>query len=183
MFYFSEEIICKDVWSKKIKDEFLSKLNEKLNLIEINQIKSDLFGKHGLVSSQFKKIGAIAENERKKFASDLNLIKDELQDLIDYKIDQIQKAEIETFTFLPLVSLVLFCLLIILILVTLTLNIFSMLVFKFFLFALDGTLKTILFCSDKLVDFSVTSGEIILSYRCIIFIVSISFLVLLLNFL
>ena len=79
---------------KKIKDEFLSKLNEKLNLIEINQIKSDLFGKHGLVSSQFKKIGTIAESERKKFASDLNLIKDELQNLIDLKIKKIQNDEI-----------------------------------------------------------------------------------------
>ena len=31
---------------------------------------------------------------------------------------------------------------------------------------IDGkTLKTILFCSDKLVDFSVTNGDIILSYK------------------
>ena len=57
---------------KKIKDEFISKLKSKLNLSEINQIKSDLFGKNGLVSSQFKKIGTIADSERKKFASDLN---------------------------------------------------------------------------------------------------------------
>ena len=50
---------------KKLKEEFLSKLNKKLDLSEINQIKSDLFGKNGLVSSQFKKIGTIAESERK----------------------------------------------------------------------------------------------------------------------
>ena len=79
---------------KKIKDEFLPKLKGKLNLIEINEIKSNLFGKNGLISSQFKKIGSIAENERKKFASDLNNIKDELQDLIDNKINEIQNAEI-----------------------------------------------------------------------------------------
>ena len=79
---------------KKIKNEFLSKLKEKLNLTELNKIKSDLFGKNGLISSQFKKIGSIAENERKKFASDLNNIKDELQDLIDNKINEIQNAEI-----------------------------------------------------------------------------------------
>ena len=79
---------------KKIKDEFLIKLKGKLNLSEINQIKSDLFGKNGLVSSQFKKIGSIAETERKKFASDLNIIKDELQNLIDLKINEIQNAEI-----------------------------------------------------------------------------------------
>ena len=75
---------------KKIKDEFLLKLNEKLNLSEINEIKSNLFGKSGLISSQFKKIGSIAESERKKFASDLNIIKDELQNLIDNKINEIQ---------------------------------------------------------------------------------------------
>ncbi len=79
---------------KKIKDEFLLKLRNKLNLSEINQIKSDLFGKNGLVSSQFKKIGSLAETERKQFASDLNIIKDELQDLINSKINDIENAEI-----------------------------------------------------------------------------------------
>lgn len=79
---------------KKIKEEFLLKLKKKLNLLEINQIKSDLFGKNGLVSSQFKKIGTLAESERKKFASDLNIIKDELQSLINSKMDEIQSAEI-----------------------------------------------------------------------------------------
>ena len=79
---------------KKLKEEFLSKLNNKLNLSEINQIKSDLFGKNGLVSSQFKKIGTIAESERKKFASDLNIIKDEFQNLINQKINEIENTEI-----------------------------------------------------------------------------------------
>ena len=79
---------------KKIKDEFLTKLKGKLNLSEINEIKSNLFGKNGLISSQFKKIGSIAENEKKKFASDLNVIKDELQDLINYKIKEIKDTEI-----------------------------------------------------------------------------------------
>ena len=79
---------------KKIRDEFILKLRGKLDLTEINQIKSDLFGKNGLVSSQFKKIGTIVESERKKFASDLNVIKDELQNLINLKIDEVENAEI-----------------------------------------------------------------------------------------
>ena len=79
---------------KKIKDELLLKLKSKLNLSEVNQMKSDLFGKNGLVSSQFKKIGTIAETERKKFASELNVIKDELQDLINLKINEIENEEI-----------------------------------------------------------------------------------------
>ena len=47
-----------------------------------------------MVSSQFKKIGTIDVSERKKFASDLNIIKDELHDLINFKINEIEKANI-----------------------------------------------------------------------------------------
>ena len=79
---------------KKLKEEFLSKLKLKLDLSEINQIKSELFGKNGLISLQFKKIGTLAESERKKFASDLNVVKDELQDLINLKINEVENAEI-----------------------------------------------------------------------------------------
>ena len=79
---------------KKIKDDFLLKLEKKLSLSEINEIKTDLFGKNGLISSQFKKIGSISESEKKKFASELNLIKDELQDQINSKINEIQSEEI-----------------------------------------------------------------------------------------
>ena len=79
---------------KKIKDELLVKLKGKLNLSQINEIKTNLFGKNGLISSQFKRIGSINENERKKFASDLNIIKDELQKLIEVKINEIQNLEI-----------------------------------------------------------------------------------------
>ena len=79
---------------KKIKDDFLLKLEKKLSLSEINEIKTDLFGKNGLISSQFKKIGSISESEKKKFASELNLIKDELQNQINSKINEIQSEEI-----------------------------------------------------------------------------------------
>ena len=79
---------------KKIKDEFLLKLKKNLDLNQVNQIKTDLFGKNGLISSQFKQLGKVAEEERKKFASDLNSVKDELQNLITTKIDNIEINEI-----------------------------------------------------------------------------------------
>ncbi len=79
---------------KKLKEKFFSKLRGKLNLSEINQIKSDLFGKNGLISLEFKKIGTIPDSERKKFASDLNIVKDELQVLINSKIYEVENAEI-----------------------------------------------------------------------------------------
>jgi len=79
---------------KKIKDEYLSKLNSKIDINQVNQIKTELFGKNGLISSQFKNIGAVAEAERKNFAADLNSIKDELQYLINSKVNEIETAQI-----------------------------------------------------------------------------------------
>ena len=51
---------------KKIKDEFLLKLKKNLDLNQVNQIKTELFGKTGLISSQFKQLGKLAEEEKKK---------------------------------------------------------------------------------------------------------------------
>ena len=71
---------------KKIKEEFILKLKGNLELNQINEIKANLFGKNGLISSQFKKLGSIAESEKKIFAADLNTIKNDLQNLIVKKI-------------------------------------------------------------------------------------------------
>jgi len=79
---------------KKIKDEFLLKLKENLDLNQVNQIKTDLFGKNGLISSQFKQLGKVDEKKRKFFASDLNAAKDEIQNLITIKINNIEIDEI-----------------------------------------------------------------------------------------
>ncbi len=43
---------------KNIKEEYNTKLNSNLSLEEINQIKTELFGKNGLISSQFKNVGS-----------------------------------------------------------------------------------------------------------------------------
>ena len=79
---------------KNIKEKFITRLNENLNLDEINKIKSELFGKNGLISSHFKNISSISEIDRKKFASDLNQIKDELQNIITIKINEIESKKI-----------------------------------------------------------------------------------------
>jgi len=79
---------------KNIKEKYYTKLNSNLSLEEINQMKTELFGKNGLISSQFKNIGSIQETYRKKFASDLNQIKDDLQNLITNKINEIESKKI-----------------------------------------------------------------------------------------
>ena len=79
---------------KKIRDEYINRLNQDLDLNNINQIKTELFGKNGKISNEFKKIGSITENQRKKFASDLNIAKDELQNIISKKIQDFEIKEI-----------------------------------------------------------------------------------------
>ena len=81
---------------KKIKDEFINKLNTDLNIETVNQIKSDLFGKNGKISTSFKNLGSLPADERKKFASDLNFIKEELQEKINKKIQEIEIKEINS---------------------------------------------------------------------------------------
>ena len=79
---------------KNIHKEYISKLNETLNEEQVNQIKSELFGKNGLISSQFKKLGSLEENERKQSASELNKIKDELQNIITNLLKDIELKKI-----------------------------------------------------------------------------------------
>ena len=81
---------------KKIKEDCLIKLNQNLNLDNVNQIKTELFGKSGTISNEFKKLGQMQADERKKFASDLNFIKEELQEKINKKLQEIEINEINS---------------------------------------------------------------------------------------
>ena len=81
---------------KKIKDQYLDKLSEDLNLDNVNQIKTELFGKNGVISNSFKKLGSMPPEDKKKFASDLNFIKDQLQEKINNKINEIENKEINS---------------------------------------------------------------------------------------
>jgi phenylalanyl-tRNA synthetase alpha chain len=74
----------------------LNKLDSDLNIESVNQIKTELFGKNGKISNSFKTLGSLPNDERKKFASDLNSIKDELQDKIDSKLQEIETKEINS---------------------------------------------------------------------------------------
>ena len=81
---------------KKIKDEYLGKLSNDLTLESLNQIKNELFGKNGVISNLFKKLSSLPLDKKKKFAFDLNFIKDELQEKINNKLREIEIKEINS---------------------------------------------------------------------------------------
>ena len=80
----------------KIKEEYITKLNQDIDLNQVNQFKTELFGKNGKISNEFKKMGSIPDDVRKRFASDLNAIKDEIQNLISKKTQEIEKKTTKT---------------------------------------------------------------------------------------
>ena len=81
---------------KKIKDEYLDKLSGDLNIENVNKIKTELFGKNGTISNLFKKLGSMESSERKNFASNLNLAKEELQEKLNNKFQEIENKEINS---------------------------------------------------------------------------------------
>ena len=58
-----------------IKKEFEEKLKKVNSKNDLQNLKSEYFGKNGIVTSEFKKMGSLEENLRKDFAKKLNLIK------------------------------------------------------------------------------------------------------------
>ena len=80
----------------KIKEEYLNKLSKVSDLKQINQIKSELFGKSGKISNEFKKIGSLNSKEKKGVSSELNATKSELQNFIERKIKDIEINEINS---------------------------------------------------------------------------------------
>ncbi len=81
---------------KKIRDEYINKLNAELDIHGLNKIKTELFGKNGIIPNLFKKLGTIPSDEKKIFASDLNTVKDEIEEKINIKLQQIEIIEINS---------------------------------------------------------------------------------------
>ena len=75
--------------------EFLIKINEAKTLAEIESLKSEIFGKNGLMTHEFKKLGSLPEEKRKDFAKKLNELKSNFINLIDDKIFEFENKEIE----------------------------------------------------------------------------------------
>ena len=77
-----------------IKKEFEEKFVKINSKNDLQNLKSEYFGKNGIISSEFKKMGSLDENHRKDFAKKLNLLKDDLTNLIENKFKLIEKEEI-----------------------------------------------------------------------------------------
>ena len=78
----------------KINSDFNEKINSIKSKEELQNLKTEFFGKNGLITSQFKKLGLLSSEEKKEFASSLNKLKDDLTTRIELKISDLETQEI-----------------------------------------------------------------------------------------
>ena len=77
-----------------ILSSFESKFSSIKNKEDLQNLKSEFFGKNGSISLQFKKMGSLNPEERKNFAKELNTIKDQLTSKIEKKFKEFENLEI-----------------------------------------------------------------------------------------
>ena len=78
----------------KISSLFNAKIDSVKSTEDLQNIKTEFFGKNGHITSQFKNLGSLDPEKRKDFASNLNKIKDNLSNQIEKKILEIETNEI-----------------------------------------------------------------------------------------
>ena len=75
---------------KQIQLNFEEKFRNISSKEDLQILKTEFFGKNGLISAQFKKMGSLNENEKKIFAKDLNNLKDFVTEKIENKFKEFE---------------------------------------------------------------------------------------------
>ena len=78
----------------KINSIFNAKIDTVKNKEDLQNIKTEFFGKNGQITQQFKTLGSLDPDKRKEFASNLNKIKDDLTHQLEQKNIEIEIGEI-----------------------------------------------------------------------------------------
>ena len=78
----------------KINSSFKQKMLSVNSKDELQILKTEFFGKNGQITIQFKSLGSLQPEKKKEFASSLNKLKDNLNNLIELKTADLETKEI-----------------------------------------------------------------------------------------
>ena len=78
----------------KISSLFNAKIDSVKSKEDLQNIKTEFFGKKGQITQQFKTLGLLHPDKRKEFASNLNKIKNDLTNQLEQKNIEIESLEI-----------------------------------------------------------------------------------------
>ena len=77
-----------------IESDIKNKVKNVSDKSSLDSVKTEIFGKKGIVTELFKKIGNLNQNEKKQFASKLNLLKTKVTELLEKRLIDFEQSEI-----------------------------------------------------------------------------------------
>jgi len=78
----------------QIESEILNKIKDVIDRRSYDAIKTEIFGKKGIITELFKKIGSLDSIERKEYASKLNSLKIRVTEILEKKLADFDQSEI-----------------------------------------------------------------------------------------
>ncbi len=75
--------------------EWSIKIEQASSLEELEKIRIELFGRKGFFAKEFERLKELSKDEKPKVARELNIAKNELNDLLQHKKDELLAKEIE----------------------------------------------------------------------------------------
>ena len=69
----------------QIESEILNKIKNIKDRSSYEKIKTEIFGKKGIITDLFKKIGDLNQNQRKEYASKINSLKTKITEIFEKK--------------------------------------------------------------------------------------------------
>jgi len=78
----------------QIESDILNKIENVSDRNSYDTIKSEIFGKKGIITELFKKIGNLEQSKRKAYASGLNSLKIKVTEILEKKLADFDQSEI-----------------------------------------------------------------------------------------
>jgi len=78
----------------QIESDILNKIKNVSNRSSLDSVKTEIFGKKGVVTELFKKIGSLDQSQRKNYASKLNDLKIKVAKILEKKLIDFNQSEI-----------------------------------------------------------------------------------------
>ena len=78
----------------QIESDLLNKIKNVNDRNSFDSVKAEIFGKKGVITELFKKIGGLDKIQRKEYASKLNDLKTKIVEVLEKKLVDFDQSEI-----------------------------------------------------------------------------------------
>ena len=79
----------------QIETNILNKIRNVNDRKSFDAVKTDIFGKKGIITELFKKIGSLDQNQKKEYASKLNSLKTKVTEILETQLSGFDQSEID----------------------------------------------------------------------------------------